>query len=116
MKLLFDQNISHKLVERLSDQYPDSQHVREIGLKETVRLERLGVCRQARLSHCFQRRGLSSTEFPLRPPSKSNLGYGLVIAPLPRSRRRFATTEKVCSILLRSLRRLFWLWVRPLIN
>ena len=34
MKLLFDQNLSHKLVRRLADLFPDSVHVREVGLKE----------------------------------------------------------------------------------
>ena len=34
MKLLFDQNLSHKLARRLADLFPDSTHVREIGLKE----------------------------------------------------------------------------------
>ena len=34
MKLLFDQNLSHKLAHRLADLFPDSTHVREIGLKE----------------------------------------------------------------------------------
>ena len=34
MKLLFDQNISHKLVNRLKDLYPNLQHVREVGLKD----------------------------------------------------------------------------------
>lgn len=34
MKLLFDQNLSHKLALRLADLFPDSTHVREIGLKE----------------------------------------------------------------------------------
>lgn len=33
MKLLFDENLSHKLVERLADLFPDSVHVREVGLK-----------------------------------------------------------------------------------
>ena len=32
MKLLFDQNISHRLVGRLSDLYPGSEHVRRLGL------------------------------------------------------------------------------------
>lgn len=32
MKLLFDANISHKLVERLSDLFPGSVHIRECGL------------------------------------------------------------------------------------
>jgi predicted nuclease of predicted toxin-antitoxin system len=33
VKLLFDQNISHRLVEALSDLYPGSSHVRLIGLE-----------------------------------------------------------------------------------
>ena len=33
MKLLFDENISHRLVRMLQDLYPDSQHVREQGME-----------------------------------------------------------------------------------
>ncbi|MBX3289284.1 MAG: DUF5615 family PIN-like protein [Acidobacteria bacterium] len=33
MKLLFDENLSHKLAERLADLFPDSTHVRNVGLK-----------------------------------------------------------------------------------
>lgn len=33
MKLLFDQNLSHKLVWRLADLFPDSVHVRDVGLR-----------------------------------------------------------------------------------
>ncbi len=33
MKLLFDENLSHKLVPLLSDIFPDSVHVRDVGLK-----------------------------------------------------------------------------------
>lgn len=36
MKLLFDQNLSHRLITALRDEYPDSQHVREIGLKNAT--------------------------------------------------------------------------------
>ena len=32
MKLLFDQNLSPKLVRRLADLYPDSNHVYQIGI------------------------------------------------------------------------------------
>lgn len=32
MKLLFDQNLSHKLAARLADLFPQSQHVRAAGL------------------------------------------------------------------------------------
>ena len=34
MKLLFDQNLSHMLVGRLDDAFPDSDHVRNVGLRE----------------------------------------------------------------------------------
>ncbi len=33
MKLLFDENLSHKLAELLADIFPDSTHVRNVGLK-----------------------------------------------------------------------------------
>ena len=32
MKLLPDQNLSHHLIARLADAYPDAQHVRHVGL------------------------------------------------------------------------------------
>ena len=34
MKLLFDENLSHHLIEALSDSYPGSTHVRNVGLEE----------------------------------------------------------------------------------
>jgi predicted nuclease of predicted toxin-antitoxin system len=33
MRLLFDENLSHKLVRLLADLFPDSIHVRDVGLK-----------------------------------------------------------------------------------
>jgi predicted nuclease of predicted toxin-antitoxin system len=33
MKLLFDENLSHKLVRLLADLFPNFIHVREVGLK-----------------------------------------------------------------------------------
>ncbi len=35
MKLLFDQNLSPRLVRRLADLFPDSQHVHALGLDRT---------------------------------------------------------------------------------
>ncbi len=32
MKLLFDQNLSYRLVGQLAAEFPDSQHVRHVGL------------------------------------------------------------------------------------
>ena len=39
MKLLFDENLSRKLVARLAELYPDSVHVAEVGLLESPDLE-----------------------------------------------------------------------------
>ena len=36
MKLLFDQNLSHRLVAALQQEYPGSQHVRNVGLKDAA--------------------------------------------------------------------------------
>lgn len=36
MKLLFDQNLARSLVERLSDLFPGSAHVRDIGLAQST--------------------------------------------------------------------------------
>jgi len=33
MKLLFDENLSHRLAEKVSDLFPGSTHVRNVGLK-----------------------------------------------------------------------------------
>lgn len=35
MKLLFDENLSHKLAPRLADLFPGSLHVRDVGLKSS---------------------------------------------------------------------------------
>lgn len=39
MKLLFDQNLSFKLVAQLADVFPESRHVREIGLQAALDAE-----------------------------------------------------------------------------
>ncbi len=36
MKLLFDENLSPKLANRLSDIFPNSLHVRDVGMKATI--------------------------------------------------------------------------------
>jgi len=36
MKLLFDENLSPKLPNRLSDLFPNSIHVRDVGMKATI--------------------------------------------------------------------------------
>lgn len=39
MKLLFDQNLSWRLPQALAELFPDSRHVREIGLKASEDLD-----------------------------------------------------------------------------
>jgi predicted nuclease of predicted toxin-antitoxin system len=39
MKLLFDQNLSWRLPQLLSEIYPGSRHIREFGLKESQDLD-----------------------------------------------------------------------------
>ena len=36
MKLLFDQNLSYRLILALRQEYPDSQHVRDVGLRDAA--------------------------------------------------------------------------------
>ena len=36
MRLLFDENLSPKLPQRLIDIFPDSLHVRDVGMKATI--------------------------------------------------------------------------------
>jgi predicted nuclease of predicted toxin-antitoxin system len=36
VKLLFDENLSHRLVTRLADLFPDSNHVRNVELKSAA--------------------------------------------------------------------------------
>lgn len=39
MKLLFDQNISFRLINKILDLFPDSKQVRELGLENSTDLE-----------------------------------------------------------------------------
>jgi len=36
MKLLFDQNISFRLIKQITDLFPDSKQVRELGLENST--------------------------------------------------------------------------------
>ncbi len=49
MKLLFDHNLSHKLVNLLADQFPYSSHVRLIGLDTASDIVIWGYAKK----HCF---------------------------------------------------------------
>lgn len=39
MKLLFDQNLSWRLPQKLANLFPDSIHIRDIGLKESLDID-----------------------------------------------------------------------------
>jgi len=39
MKLLLDQNLSYRLIKGLTASFPDSQHVRDVGLLNTIDIE-----------------------------------------------------------------------------
>jgi predicted nuclease of predicted toxin-antitoxin system len=49
MKLLFDENLSHNLVRLLADLFPDSVHVRDVGLKAADDLQVWGYARDNEL-------------------------------------------------------------------
>jgi len=77
VKLLFDQNHSHRLVSALADVFPDSDHVRTVGL---ARADDEAVWQHAAAQGFaivsrdrVQRLGLSSAELRARPPTKGGL-------------------------------------------
>jgi predicted nuclease of predicted toxin-antitoxin system len=60
VKLLFDQNLSHKLVSLLADAPPGSQHVRNLGMKEAADHEiaawlQLPNCKTSRVQEVLRR-------------------------------------------------------------
>lgn len=63
MKLLFDQNLSYKLVKRLSDLYTGSEHIRQVGLAEADDAAVWDYAKDNGLGNRLQRRGLSPAEF-----------------------------------------------------
>lgn len=109
MKLLFDANVSHKLVSALASEYPGSAHVREVGLR---RAEDGEIWHHAR-THGFVIVS-KDTDFRERsyvegcPPKViwldvGNAGTG-VIAELLRSERerieRFETLDETSLLIL----------------
>jgi hypothetical protein len=73
MKLLFDQNLSHKLTRCLADHFPDSTHVREVGLKEAEDPLVWEYAKQARVHDCVEGCRFSPTELRLGISSKGGL-------------------------------------------
>jgi hypothetical protein len=78
MKLLFDQNLSPKLLNRLADLFPGSSHVQSVGLDradddqvwEHAQLKEFAV---ERVRHRDQGRRLQQPECPAGKPTEDHL-------------------------------------------
>ena len=74
MRLLFDQNLSHRLVALLAAEFPGSEHVRNVGLAAAGRAVRVLSPRLA-----AQVRVLSPPFRPLIPHGAKRLGHGDIL-------------------------------------
>jgi predicted nuclease of predicted toxin-antitoxin system len=63
MKFLFDENLSHKLVRLLADLFPDSVHVRDVGLKAADDSEVWKYAQDNSLIICSKDSNLTSIRF-----------------------------------------------------
>jgi predicted nuclease of predicted toxin-antitoxin system len=70
MKLLFDENLSPKLVKLLGDLYPSSVHVREVGLKESDDLTVWKYAQDNSLMICSKDSDMHQRSFLLGFPPK----------------------------------------------
>ena len=66
MKLLFDENLSHKLPHLVAASFPESQHVRELGLKGRTDEDIWNFAKSQRLRDHFKGQGFLSTRPALR--------------------------------------------------
>ena len=67
MKLLFDENLSHRLVRLLEDLFPNSIHVRDVGLKAADDPLVWEYAKDNKLDSDLKRRGHASTQLHVRP-------------------------------------------------
>jgi predicted nuclease of predicted toxin-antitoxin system len=70
MKLLLDENLSHKLVRLLVDVFPDSVHVRDVGLKSADDSEVWKYAQNNSLVICSKDSDLHQRSFLLGFPPK----------------------------------------------
>jgi len=70
MKRLFDENLSHKLVRSLEDLFPNSVHVRDVGLKASDDLEVWKYAQDNSLIICSKDSDLHQRSFLLGFPPK----------------------------------------------
>ncbi len=76
MKLLYDQNLSFKLVSNLKDLYPDSVHVREIGFARATDLAIWGYAAENDFVVVSKDDDLSSAFDSPRSPAQGGLAPG----------------------------------------
>ena len=74
MKLLFGENLSHRLAGLLADLYPDSIHVRDVGLKAADDPVVWEYAKRDGLMIVSERFGHASAELRVRLPSESRVG------------------------------------------
>jgi predicted nuclease of predicted toxin-antitoxin system len=74
MKLLFDENLSYKLVRLLADLFPDSIHVRDVGLKAAEDSEIWKYAQDNSFIICSKDSDLHQRSFLLGFPPKVYLG------------------------------------------
>ena len=70
MKLLFDENLSPRLAERLADLYPDCLHVKEVGLERAPDEAVWGYARENALSIVTKDADFGEMSVLLHSPSK----------------------------------------------
>ncbi|MBZ5492992.1 MAG: DUF5615 family PIN-like protein [Acidobacteriia bacterium] len=70
MKLLFDQNLSYKLVRSLSDEFPGSAHVRDLGLASAIDIEVWEYAKQFGFTIVSKDTDFSQRGFLFGPPPK----------------------------------------------
>lgn len=70
MKLLFDENLSHRLVTLLADVFPDSVHVRDVGLNAADDLQVWTYARDHELIICSKDSDMHQRSFLFGFPPK----------------------------------------------
>jgi predicted nuclease of predicted toxin-antitoxin system len=91
LKLLFDQNLSYKLVRSFSDEFPGSAHVRDLGLASVVDIDVWEYAKQFGFTIVSKDTDFSQRGFLFGPLPKLS-GYDLETAHQKRSRTFFFPT------------------------
>jgi predicted nuclease of predicted toxin-antitoxin system len=93
VKLLFDQNLSPKLVKRLADLYPNSKHVYEVGVDRDSDEELRNYARREDLVIVTKDSDFSDLCILLGFPPKV-IGFVGEIAVLTPSKKSFVTMSR----------------------